>query len=156
MVTFTQVKSNLDDVTQEQINKCQKIIDFQTGEDFYQVDSESDPNEVYEVRYSTDHGYTCTCKAGQVGFSKVTVHPSGVCKHVRWAVACWLEDEAMEEQYREAQEALAEKTAKQPTVILPVVKPLPVSSIEASLPEWLKLANVKPARHMRNAPVELN
>lgn len=155
MVTFDRIKSNLGDITREQINKCQKVWDFQTNEDFYMVDS-TDGTEVHEVRYSTDHGFTCNCKAGQVGFSKVTRHPSGVCCHVRWAVACWLEDEAMEQEYQEAQEVLEEKVAKQPTVILPIVKPLPVSSIEASLPEWLKLVNTRPARHMKNAPKELN
>lgn len=153
MVTFEQVKSNIGDVTATQTSRCQKVINFQTGEDFYQVDSETDPTVVYEVRYGTDHGFTCNCKAGQVGFSKITRHPSGVCKHVRWAVAAWLEDEAMEQAYQEAEEAMAEKVAKQPTVILPIVRPLPVSSIEASMPAWIM--NARPASHMRKSPREI-
>jgi hypothetical protein len=145
MVTFDQVKSNLQDVTPEQTGRCAKVWDFQTSEDFYLVESETDPTVEYEVRYSVGHGFTCTCAAGQVGFSKITVHPSGVCKHVRWAVTAWLEEEA-------ALEAIADKIASQPTVVMPEVKPLPVSSIEASIPEWLKKA--KPAPHMKKSPKE--
>lgn len=156
MVTLQQIESNLQDVTPEQTARCAKIWDCQTGEDFYLAESESDPTVEYEVRYSTDHGFTCTCEAGKRGFSRVTVHPSGTCKHVRWAVKAWLEDLAMEQALEEAEEIVAEKVAKQPTVILPVVRPLDVTSIEASLPEWLKLVNTRPARHMKNAPKELN
>lgn len=151
MVTLQQIKDNLQDVTPEQINKCQKVIDLQTNKDFYMVES-SDGTEDYKVRYDPEKGFSCTCAAGQAGFSKITRHPSGVCKHVRWAFATWLEDEAMEQAYQEAQEAMANKVAKQPTLVLPIVKPLPVSSIEESLPEWLKRA--KPAPHMRQAPRE--
>jgi hypothetical protein len=154
MVTLDQIKSNIDDVTSEQINRCHKVIDMQTGEDFYQVESESDDLVEYEVRYSEAHGFTCTCAAGKVGFSRITRHPSGCCKHCRWAVACWLEDEAMEEQYREAEEAVANKVAKQPTVILPIVRPLNVSSIEASMPKWIM--DARPSKGMDKAPRELN
>jgi hypothetical protein len=153
MVTLDQIKSNLQDVTSEQINRCHKVIDMQTGEDFYQVESESDDLVEYEVRYSEAHGFTCTCAAGKVGFSRITRHASGCCKHCRWAVACWLEDEAMEEQYREAEEAVANKVAKQPTVILPTVRPLNVSSIEASMPKWIM--DARPEPHMRKSPREI-
>ncbi len=153
MVTLEQIKSNLQDVTSEQTSKCQKVIDFQTNEDFYLIESESDPTVEYKVQYSTDHGFTCNCKAGEVGFSRITRHPSGVCKHVRWAVTAWLEDEALEQELAEANEALAEKVAKLPTVILPVVKPLNISSIEASMPEWVM--NARPSKGMDKAPREV-
>ena len=136
MVTFTQVKNNLSDVTQEQMNKCFKVWNFNTGEDYYQVES-SDGTETHEVHWSSDHGYTCTCRSGKVGFSNVTVHPSGVCWHVRASVARHLEEEAYTQ-------AMQEKLAKHQAVIM--------SSIEAGLPAWLKRA--KPAPHMKYAPKE--
>jgi hypothetical protein len=153
MVTFEQIKSNLEDVTSEHTARCAKIWDFQNGEDFYLVESESDPTVEYKVQYSTYHGFTCNCKAGLAGFSHVTRHPSGVCKHCRWAVATWLEDEALEQALEEANEALAEKVAKMPTIILPIVRPLNVSSIEASMPAWVM--NARPSRGMDRAPREI-
>lgn len=151
MVTFSQVKDNLD-VTSAQICKAQKVIDFQTGEDFYQVESSTGDCD-YDVRYDGEKGFSCNCAAGSAGFSRITRHPSGVCWHVRAAVACWLEDEAMEQALEEANEAMAEKVAKQPTVILPIVRPLPVSSIEASMPAWVM--NARPEPHMRKSPREV-
>ena len=141
MVTFERIKSNLQDVTSEQIGRCHRVIDMQTGEDFYMVESESDPTEEYQVRYSTDHGFTCTCKSGQYGFANVG-HPSGTCKHCRWSVAAWLEEEA-------AKAEMCEKLQHP-------LEHLAIRSVEASLPEWLKLKNARPASHMKRAPRELN
>lgn len=154
MVTLDQIKNNLQDVLPEHTARCERIWDFQTGEDFYLVESESDPTVEYKVQYSTDHGFLCNCEAGKWGFARVTRHPSGVCKHVRWSVKSWLDEVALEQALQEAQEALADKVAAQATVILPIVKPLPVVDIEASMPEWLRRA--VPAPHMKYAPKELN
>ena len=44
MVTFEQVKSNLSDVLPEHTARCAKIWDYQNDEDFYLVESESDPS----------------------------------------------------------------------------------------------------------------
>ncbi len=78
-------------VTQEQIDACTRVIDFNDHcRIFYQVRSERDPLVEYIVRYeysahNPNKGYfTCTCPAGQEGF----IHCSqGTCKHVRWALA---------------------------------------------------------------------
>ena len=71
-------------VTPEQLNACSRILDQQTGTVFYLVQSESDLRNEYRVEWRD--GWTCTCKSGQAKFANVK-HPSGVCKHVRWA-AC--------------------------------------------------------------------
>lgn len=57
-------------VTPEQIDKCTRLVDGQTGQVFYQVKSQSDPDaEPYTVRYNAQYKkLTCTCKAGQDGF----------------------------------------------------------------------------------------
>jgi hypothetical protein len=150
MVTFSQIKSNIGDVTSEQIGKCTKVWDYQNREDYYLVENEAgdfnDDGEMieYEVRYSEAHGFTCNCKAGQVGFSRITVHPSGVCKHVRWSVAAFLEQEAAMQEMAEA------ITEKQHALALPAIK---LSRVESQLPEWIK--NARPSAHMRRAPREV-
>lgn len=152
MVTLERIKSNIADVTSEQIGKCHKIVDCQTMEDFYLVENEAgefnEDGELieYKVQYSSNHGFTCTCKAGLVGFSKITAHPSGVCKHVRWSVACWLEEEAA------MQEICAKIDAEHARAVeAPVVRK--ASTVEAQMPAWIM--NAKPAPHMRRAPKEL-
>jgi len=148
MITFDRIKSNIADVTSEQIGKCHKIIDMTTGEDFYlvenskgEVDNEGDIIE-YKVQYSSGYGFTCTCPSGEHGFSNVR-HASGCCWHVRAAVACFLEEEAAMQEMcakinaEEAAKAVASK----------------MSSIEAQMPAWIM--NAKPAPHMRRAPKEL-
>jgi hypothetical protein len=70
-------------VTVEQLSRCHRILDEQTGTVFYQVESESDPDTEYRVEWRD--GWKCTCKSGQVDFINVR-HPSGVCKHVRWSI----------------------------------------------------------------------
>src|SRR5690242_5131666 len=72
--------------TQEQIDRCERIIDLATNTVFYQVTSESDPNTIYEVRYNKQyHCFTCTCPSGKEGFLNCHVNPT--CKHCRWSVA---------------------------------------------------------------------
>ncbi len=75
------------DITSEQMSKACKVIDFQTGEDFYQVES-SDGTEDYEVRYDSEKGLTCTCEAGKHGFHNC----KNYCWHVRAAAACYVEE----------------------------------------------------------------
>jgi SWIM zinc finger len=64
-------------VTPEQIDACTRLYDMtRGGEVFYQVQSESDPDKVYEVRFNRHYRrLACTCPAGQEGF---------YCKHRRW------------------------------------------------------------------------
>jgi len=52
------------DITSAQMSKACKVIDMQTNEDFYQVES-SNGDEDYEVRYDAEKGLTCTCAACQ-------------------------------------------------------------------------------------------
>jgi hypothetical protein len=148
MVTFNQIKSNLEDVTSTQIGKCTKVWDYQNHEDFYLVENskeECDEHGIieYPVRYSEEHGFTCGCKSGQVAFSNVK-HPSGVCWHVRAAVACFLEEEAAMQEMAEAQAKVRHNAA------LPAVK---LSRTEAAMPAWIM--NARPASHMRKAPREV-
>lgn len=94
-------KINLNSVTSEQIGRCHLIIDGQTGERFYKVESESDATVEYEVRYSREKGFSCQCKSGQVGFSNARL---GVCKHVVWSLAAAAEErQALAEQAQKAQ-----------------------------------------------------
>ena len=83
------------DITTEQMSKAQKVINFQTGEDFYQVES-SDGTEDYEVRYDVEHGLTCTCEAGKHGFWNC----KNYCWHVRASAACYKEEIAAEKRAR--------------------------------------------------------
>ncbi len=75
-------------VTEEQLNRCHRILDEQTGRVFYQVESESDPTIEYRVEWLD--GWCCTCPSGAIKFANVQ-HPSGVCKHVRWSVCYEIE-----------------------------------------------------------------
>src|SRR5258708_9261960 len=83
------------DITTAQMSKCSKIIDMQTGEDFYQVES-SDGTTDYEVRYDSEKGLTCTCEAGMHGFANCRNY----CWHVRAAAACYKEEIAAEKRAR--------------------------------------------------------
>src|SRR5204863_3936045 len=56
---------------------------------FYQVESERDSLVEYQVKWSRERGFTCTCPAGAVGFSNCR---DGVCKHVRWSLAAAKEE----------------------------------------------------------------
>jgi uncharacterized Zn finger protein len=107
---------HLDDVTPEQIGRCSKKIS-QDQQPFYEVLSENDNVTAYHVKgyQVTDsngkkqYSYSCTCPAGVEGFAHVH-HRSGVCKHVRWALAAALEE-------RNALAELARKGEEQKGVI---------------------------------------
>lgn len=113
MTNFKQISSNLISVTPEQIGAAHLVhID---GVNFYQVQSAHSIEE-YDVKYSRELGYTCSCKSGQNGFANVK-HPSGVCWHVRAAIAAQIEEKsAMVEQ-------IALNTQEQPTALLVDGKP---------------------------------
>ena len=109
MTNYKQISSHLD-VTPQQIGAAHKVL-HKDG-NFYQVESATTTDQ-YDVRYSREHGYTCTCKSGQHGFSNVR-HASGVCWHVRAAIACQMEEEiAMREQI-----SLNQEQAPQAPVLL--------------------------------------
>jgi hypothetical protein len=93
---------DISEVTSEQIGRCHKVWG-PDNKPFYQVESESDESVEYEVRHTPQHGFTCTCNAGQVGFSNC----KATCKHVRWSLACEAEIRAAMEELSSA-EALAQ------------------------------------------------
>lgn len=130
MIAINEIKKHINTVTSEQIGRCHKIL-ASTG-NFYLVESESDSLVEYKVCWSKEHGFTCDCKSGQVGFSNTR---NGYCKHVLWSVAC----EAEIQQALKEQIALSEQPAQ--------------SSIEASVPAWMLTHPV--ASHMQHAPCEL-
>ncbi len=81
---------DISNVTPEQIDRCHRILNENTGETFYMVESESgafdeDGNLIeYTVRFIRGRGFTCTCPAGRQGFRNCA---HGTCKHCRWATA---------------------------------------------------------------------
>lgn len=147
--TFEKISQHLNDVTSTQIGKCQKV--WHNGEDYFLVESETDDLVEYEVHYDETHGFTCNCKAGEVGFSRITVHPSGVCKHVRWACACELEMRTALAEMAEKIEADRGTGRATHALAMPAVM-----SIEKkwNIPAWMLNAPV--ARSMKNSPKELN
>jgi len=141
--TFERVSKHISDVTAQQIGKCTKVWDCQSGQWMYLVENEAedvdDDGQVieYPVRYSEEHGYTCGCPSGKHGFWNVT-HPSGTCKHCRWVVACIIEEGT----------ALAEQSR------IVHAQALPAISIEKkwNIPTWMLERPV--AKHMKNSPKE--
>ncbi len=91
---ITAAAINTTNVTSEQIGRCHKV--FSGSIPFYMVESESDSQVEYKVTWDRAHGFRCTCKSGQAGFSNCR-HP--YCKHVKWSVAAAREEkQAMREQ----------------------------------------------------------
>jgi len=123
IVTTATVKQHLGTVTPEQLGHCFKCTDLATNENYYMVESEEvkfndDGSRVeYPVRYSSKFGFTCGCPSGKSGFRFVK-HPSKVCKHVRWSVACAMEEkQAMAAKaLASAQQAIAECKPAQPAL----------------------------------------
>jgi hypothetical protein len=108
IMTFERVAQFVHLVTPEQLVRAHKIF----GPDnkaFYlvenskgEVDDEGNIIE-YEVRYGSEKGFSCTCTAGQDedGPFSHCHNPSGLCWHVRAAVAAALEERgALKEQSR--------------------------------------------------------
>jgi hypothetical protein len=111
-VTTQKVAANLGTITPEQIGKCTKDFDALTGLNFYRVENERGDRDAsgkvveYMVWYDKK-GFHCQCPSGKRGFANVT-HPSGVCKHCRWAVAASIEERI----------ALAEMAARDSLLII--------------------------------------
>lgn len=127
------VYTNLFEVTAEQIGMCTKVYDYQTRRYFWQVDSESDPEKAYNVRWSRAHGYTCTCDSDKHGFYNVS-HPSRVCKHVRWAVAAQVELDQAFDLISQMVEKKALVSAKQETSAL---QKQVEEAKERGMPAWM-------------------
>lgn len=150
------VKAHLDEISAQEIGRCTKVYDFQLKQNVYLVqNSKGDTDEQgniieYTVRYSKEYGFQCTCPSGETGFSNVK-HPSGVCKHCRWSIACAIEEATalaeiqrkVEEERREAlQREHDEKHAAMPI------------EVRWNVPAWMLKAPVAP--HMKRSPKELN
>jgi hypothetical protein len=94
MIKASQI--DISTVTGEQIGMCHKV--FVGSVVWFKVQSESDPLKEYTVAHSKEYGFTCTCPSGNIGFSNCK---DGVCKHVKWALACAREEkEAVAELHR--------------------------------------------------------
>jgi hypothetical protein len=113
-ITFEHIARHLNDVTPEMIGKVHAI--FVGSKKIYKVQSSIDTTKEYTVYRSKSRGYQCSCPSGQHGWWNVQ-HPSGVCWHVRAAVACRLEEK----------QALTE----QASVPAPVVKVEYVTNVDA-------------------------
>lgn len=102
--------ATLETVTAEQIARCERIVDMNTGRAFYLVKSEhySENDLEYKVESirKNDAWYvTCTCAAGQKAIA---------CKHKRWAMAA----ARIEKMQRKAETQAAPATVVLPTLVV--------------------------------------
>jgi hypothetical protein len=104
IITAKAVLPYISDVTREQSARATRVIDESTMHPFYLVESERDSLVEYKVTYSETFGFQCTCPSGLHGFWNVR-HPSGVCKHVRYALSA-------AEEYKDFIKAEAEAQAR--------------------------------------------
>lgn len=143
---------DITEVTSEQIDRCHRIIDEQTMEVFYLVQSESDDLVEYKVQYQTlpTKHYTCTCPAGLAGFAHVR-HASGVCKHVRWALAAAQEYKA---ELRARAQRDAARAAVAPEHVL-IINGKPATAEELDRVMNAKPTPVKSARAIQSKPFSL-
>lgn len=99
MKTPEHVKQYISTITPDQIGRAHKVYDYQVKQFVYLVESKSTVDELtgqpveYRVTYTRTHGFQCTCPAGQEGFLSVR-NKSGVCEHVRIALAAAEEERA--------------------------------------------------------------
>ncbi len=85
-------------VTLQQIDRCDKVVDYGRRKCFYQVESQSQPDMTYHVEWNGK--LTCTCKGAQAGYT---------CWHMRAALASEeLRKTALRS--RQAEQAEVEKT----------------------------------------------
>ena len=113
IITAKAVLPFISDVTPEQSARATRIIDESTMHPFYLVESERDSLVEYKVTYSETFGFQCTCPSGLHGFWNVR-HPSGVCKHVRWALAAAEEYKDFIKAEAEAEARITQQTAPTP------------------------------------------
>lgn len=122
-------------VTGEQIGKCHKVYEGSTP--VWLVESESDETVEYRVKHSTEHGFTCTCKAGQEAFSKCR---AGYCKHVLWALAASREErEAVNELHR----LIAEQAVQAPVQVVTNVDAATLARVEVASQVPAKVSKAK-------------
>jgi len=88
-ITFEHIASHLEGITSTHIGMVHAV--FVGSKKIYKVQSSIDTTKEYTVYRSKSRGYQCNCPSGTHGWWNVT-HPSGVCWHVRAAVACALEE----------------------------------------------------------------
>lgn len=158
--TINRVKQFIHEVTNEQIGICAKYFDSK-GVAFYTVQSESDRIDedgrivAYKVTYDAKYGFRCTCPSGVHGFSNVK-HPSGVCKHVRFSVAC-----AQEEKRAMAGIVIEQALEDTDTDIFEIEEPKPtrkyqliINGKEATDEEYDRVVNApaKPINRTAKAP----
>lgn len=89
-------------VTETQVDACERVIDLEKHEVFYQVKSATTPDAVYEVRYHKAYGkLSCTCPAGL------------------WYTTCWHRRAAIvsERLYKEAKQAEREAAKREAAAI---------------------------------------
>jgi hypothetical protein len=145
--TLAYVESHLEDISAQDIGRCSRVI----GPDeksFYLVLSRTDDFTEHKVTYDKEHGFRCTCPSGEHGFANVK-HPSGVCHHVRSAIAVSIEERtalaAMTERRNEG--ARLRHAASLPAVSIP--EPI---EVRWSIPAWMPERPVAP--HMKQSPKE--
>jgi hypothetical protein len=95
-------------VTEEQIERCHRVINENTHTPFYLVESERDSFVEYKVEAILKDGewyLTCTCPAGLKGIP---------CKHRRWAVAASEDFKELIKAEAEAQARIAAQTVPAP------------------------------------------
>ena len=129
VTTWNDLEAYAPEVTAAEIAKCKE----ETGPDgqvFWAVENKAGhafegETLKYQVRYSSENGFTCTCKGFQYGR---LAHPTHTCKHCRWVVAAALAKRAAASQ--PAPEALATEPAAQETQAEPkaqALKPTPLA-----------------------------
>lgn len=104
MALITARMLDLSRVTDEMIGRAHKVFDAQ-GKTFYQVESSDFENNgvEYNVTWSKEKGFQCTCESGREGFHNCGVKK--VCDHVLIALAAAKEE-------KEAIKALNAKNAQ--------------------------------------------
>jgi hypothetical protein len=96
--------------TQEQIDACTRVIDEAKHEVFYQVQSATDAEAAYQVRYN--HQYkvlSCNCKVGQIGL--ICWHLRAVREHNRLHVELKRAEAEAQERLENWKRVLAAKPA---------------------------------------------
>ncbi|SRR6266496_6508973 len=152
VTTYERVAQHITDVTPEQIGRCARIIGTD-GTTYYVVVNERDERDEcgnlieYSVKYSPKYGFTCTCKSGREGFKNVA-HPSRVCKHVRWSLACTMEERAYMRELAEKEEAARDKEAASLDGEADTRRPhlLIINGKAASLRDYARVMNAQPPR----------
>lgn len=99
-------------VTEEQIDRCSRVIDMAAMLPFYLVLSESDNLTEYKVaaiRKNGEYHLTCTCPAGLRGIP---------CKHRRWAMAASEDFKRLIKAQAQADARIAQQTVPAPREVL--------------------------------------